>query len=254
MNITLVKLLYHFQTFKYCQGQCCNNVFLIATINRNSTKLAHCHSSSAKSKVKHSFNVFNVDRRCFSSYRTQKNILHRSSTNYKVHQCYSTESSSSKFTVNYSNIFSDENKDRVQKALLQPQKQIRVVPKVENPKQAGVLIPLCLVNQKPAVLFMVRSKEITKHKGEVCFPGGMMDPTDEDITYTAIRETYEEIGLSKSCVNVWGHMTQVPSREGGVMVTPVLATCGEVNIKDLVLNPHEVCKKGNTVQYEIFSK
>ena len=40
----------------------------------------------------------------------------------------------------------------------------------------------------------------------------MEDPKDRDLTYTALRETYEEIGLPTDRVDVWGQMQPSPSK------------------------------------------
>ncbi|KAG0932166.1 hypothetical protein G6F32_011464 [Rhizopus arrhizus] len=63
-----------------------------------------------------------------------------------------------------------------------------------NVKEASVLMPLCIVDDKPSVLFTVRNMNMRTHRGEISFPGGKQDPTDESLEGTALRETFEEIG------------------------------------------------------------
>lgn len=38
-----------------------------------------------------------------------------------------------------------------------------------------------------------RTDKVSTHKGQVAFPGGMVDATDRDLVHTALRETHEEI-------------------------------------------------------------
>lgn len=44
------------------------------------------------------------------------------------------------------------------------------------------------------------------------FPGGKMDDTDRDVVHTALRETWEELGITMETVDVWGAMMDLPSR------------------------------------------
>ena len=77
----------------------------------------------------------------------------------------------------------------------------------KNASLAGVLVPFCMVDGKPSILFTKRSHKIVRNKSDVCFPGGKMDDkVDKNIIDTAIRETFEEIGVSKSDVEVWGEL------------------------------------------------
>jgi len=64
-------------------------------------------------------------------------------------------------------------------------------------REAAVLIPLL---RNPAdgqlqVLLTQRSQLVRSHKGEVAFPGGVRDRTDHGPIETALRESYEEVGL-----------------------------------------------------------
>lgn len=44
------------------------------------------------------------------------------------------------------------------------------------------------------------------------FPGGMHDEGDRDFIHTALRETYEEIGLPEQQVDIWGTVPPSPSK------------------------------------------
>ncbi len=56
-----------------------------------------------------------------------------------------------------------------------------------------MLLPLCERDGVPCVLFTVRTDSVGTHKGQVSFPGGMMD-AGESPEQAARREALEEIG------------------------------------------------------------
>ncbi|KAK3105344.1 hypothetical protein FSP39_023050 [Pinctada imbricata] len=145
-------------------------------------------------------------------------------------------------------MFSEENKSRVQKKLetLEPIRRVKVQ---ENPRCAAVLIVMCYVDGTPGLLYMERSNQLRQHRGEICFPGGMAESSDTDIIHTALRETREEIGLHIERDQVWGVMQNIPSREylfhfvqqdGAILVTPVVAFAGNVDLTKLILDKKEV--------------
>ena len=106
-------------------------------------------------------------------------------------------------------------------------------------KRASVLLPLCHHKGRPSVLFTRRSDAVGTHKLEVCFPGGMVDATDQSIIETGLREVEEELGISRTGVDVLGIMrcdwSEVASLTG-VGVTPVLGYIGE--LEDIELQPN----------------
>jgi len=60
---------------------------------------------------------------------------------------------------------------------------------------SAVLVILVIKNDELHLLFTHRTSQVKNHKDQVSFPGGVKEEGDLDLIQTAIRETYEEIGL-----------------------------------------------------------
>ncbi|KAK8847458.1 hypothetical protein IAR55_005316 [Kwoniella newhampshirensis] len=73
-----------------------------------------------------------------------------------------------------------------------------------KPVEAAVLIPLINVVDRPHVLMEVRAQGMRVHAGEVSFPGGKADDTDESLVHTALREAREELALPPDNVEILG--------------------------------------------------
>ncbi len=69
----------------------------------------------------------------------------------------------------------------------------------------SVLVPLVEMDGELQVLYEVRSDLLIKQPGEVCFPGGAMEP-GETPEECAVRETCEELGISPDAVRVLGQL------------------------------------------------
>lgn len=80
--------------------------------------------------------------------------------------------------------------------------------RVDNPAAApaAVLVLLRSLANEAHVVFTERTSEVENHKGQICFPGGGSDETDPTPEATALRETFEEIGVKSEHVRIIGQL------------------------------------------------
>jgi 8-oxo-dGTP pyrophosphatase MutT (NUDIX family) len=83
---------------------------------------------------------------------------------------------------------------------------------------AAVLVPL-IEGPEPALIFTVRAAGLSRHAGEISFPGGIVDPGEPTIE-AALREAHEEIGLDPSLPEVLGALPPVHTHVSGILVVP----------------------------------
>ncbi|WP_018157226.1 NUDIX hydrolase [Demetria terragena] len=72
------------------------------------------------------------------------------------------------------------------------------------------------------VVLTERAQTLRQHPGQVSFPGGGVDPTDDGPVAAALREAQEEVGVDPAGVEVVGLLPQLPLSVTGFSVTPVL--------------------------------
>jgi 8-oxo-dGTP pyrophosphatase MutT (NUDIX family) len=104
-------------------------------------------------------------------------------------------------------------------------------------QRAAVLVILFNKNSKTHVLMTKRSLDLKIHAGEISFPGGIMEPDDEHLMNTALRETIEEIGLDVDASQVIGCLPRVQTRTG-FEITPYVAILQ--SLPDLTISEEEV--------------
>jgi len=94
---------------------------------------------------------------------------------------------------------------------------------VEHPpfSHAAVLVPLFKKEEDCHLLFTKRSDEVKYHKGEISFPGGVVDEEDLELINTALREAHEEIGLRESDVQIIGILDDIVTVTEFI-VTPIV--------------------------------
>ncbi len=98
---------------------------------------------------------------------------------------------------------------------------------------AAVLVPVT-DRAEPGVILTRRTDTLSRHAGQIAFPGGRIDPGDADAAAAALREAEEEIGLPSACVTVIGPADRYRTITG-FEVTPIVG----VVPPDLPLVPHE---------------
>ena len=82
---------------------------------------------------------------------------------------------------------------------------------------AAVLILLMEKEGRFHIIFNVRTHKVEHHKGEISFPGGMREDRDPDLCTTALRETWEEMGIREEDVTILGELDDYGTHSGFVI-------------------------------------
>ena len=69
---------------------------------------------------------------------------------------------------------------------------------------------------------MQRHDYVGVHGGQISFPGGKKEPSDENIIQTALREAHEETGVDPKRISVIGTLTPLFIPVSNMIVTPVV--------------------------------
>lgn len=91
----------------------------------------------------------------------------------------------------------------------------------KNLKKAAVLIPVVKRANGLTIILTERALHLRHHPGQISFPGGKYEQSDNSLQYTALRETEEEIGILQEQISIIGSLPKLPTISGFV-VTPYL--------------------------------
>ena len=109
---------------------------------------------------------------------------------------------------------------------------------MDGVRPCALLVPLVEKNGEWCLLYEVRAQGLSLQPGEVCFPGGRMEPGETPVE-CALRETQEELGISAEKIEILGEM-DIAMHSGGFPVHPVLAVLDKDWNSLLKLNDAEV--------------
>lgn len=105
---------------------------------------------------------------------------------------------------------------------------------------SSVLIPFIKIDGKYFILFQKRAKHI-RQGGDICFPGGGVEPEDKSFMHTALRETKEELGIKKKDIKILGQLDTMVTTFGAI-VEPFVGLVKKKALKNMKVDSREVEK------------
>ncbi|MDW3177362.1 MAG: CoA pyrophosphatase [Acidimicrobiia bacterium] len=115
-------------------------------------------------------------------------------------------------------------------------------PAVKRPtaqgRQSAVLVALYDGVDGANTILTRRPQHMRKHAGEISFPGGAHDDTDESLWHTATREAHEEVSLDPRLPRQVGELDRFVTGASFSLVQPIVARLDEP--PTLVASPDEV--------------
>lgn len=132
----------------------------------------------------------------------------------------------------------DELLDRIESALADYNPR-----RIDHPTAAAAAV-LILVHpngRDSNVIFTERTNHVEHHKGQMSFPGGACDDLDDCSETTALRETFEEIGVVRDHVRIIGSLDDMVTISN-FRVTPHVGVLQHAHPYPYSINDHEVSR------------
>jgi 8-oxo-dGTP pyrophosphatase MutT (NUDIX family) len=106
--------------------------------------------------------------------------------------------------------------------------------------RSRVLILLYPADQKLKTALILRPTYDGVHSGQVSFPGGRVEPQDDSLIATALRESFEEVGILPDSVRILGTLSELYIPPSNFLVLPILGFTG--SRPDFRADPGEVAE------------
>jgi 8-oxo-dGTP pyrophosphatase MutT (NUDIX family) len=113
----------------------------------------------------------------------------------------------------------------VQWQMASSDRMVRNFPRIpgKDAREASVLILLYPFNDSICTVLMQRPAYNGVHGGQISFPGGKQEPSDENAIDTALREAQEETGIKPEEIRILGTLTPLFIPVSNTLVTPAVA-------------------------------
>ena len=108
----------------------------------------------------------------------------------------------------------------------------------DDAKPSAVMILLFHKNEEWHIIAIRRTEDGHAHSGQISFPGGKKEQADENLLITALRETYEEIGIRQENIEYIGSLSSVYISVSNFNVYPYIGFLK--NINELNISTDEV--------------
>ncbi|WP_075936592.1 NUDIX domain-containing protein [Halosegnis longus] len=81
-------------------------------------------------------------------------------------------------------------------------------------REAAVVVPIVERAGREYLLFIKKADHLGEHAGQMSFPGGGREPSDEDLYATALREAREEVDMHTDAVEYVGQLDDIATVSG----------------------------------------
>lgn len=110
--------------------------------------------------------------------------------------------------------------------------------KANNPRQSAVMMLFYPKNDHAHLILIKRNAYPGIHSSQISFPGGKAEPEDGSLAETAVRETFEEVGVAPQDIDVVMPFTEIYIPPSNFLVAPFLGL--SLNEPVFKPNPDEV--------------
>lgn len=110
--------------------------------------------------------------------------------------------------------------------------------KQQKTKKAAVLLLIYPKNNIAHLALIKRNQYEGVHSSQIAFPGGKFENADVNLQYTALRETFEEIGIAQENITIVKPFTEVYIEPSNFLVHPFLGF--STNELSFILDKKEV--------------
>ncbi|MFA5419841.1 MAG: CoA pyrophosphatase [Bacteroidales bacterium] len=116
----------------------------------------------------------------------------------------------------------------VQLRMAPPSRQLEIErSRNQVPRKSAVLICFFPKNGEAHLIMIKRAVDETVHSGQIAFPGGKAEKEDISLENTALRETFEEVGIQPKQIEIIGKLSDLYIPPSNFLVTPFVGIIQE---------------------------